>query len=91
MLLGHAIFPGDRFTYKISLAKRRAEIEAALSEFPNAGKEEFFSPVIVGCVSYRFAYQRGRHVTQFIVELGKKDPANPNVVLSFKRSDGMFR
>jgi hypothetical protein len=87
-LLGHAIFPGDIFTYKISLAKRRAEIENALSEFQNGGKEEFFSPVIVGCVSYRFAYQRGRHVTQFIVELSKKDPANPNVVVSFKMSDG---
>ena len=59
-----------------------------MSEFANAEKNDVFAPEIVGCVSYRFAYQSGRHVTQFIVDLRKKNPANPKVPLIFKMSDG---
>jgi len=60
-LEGNTIFPGDTFTYdKWPLAKKTSEIEY-----------DVFAPEIIGCVSYRFSYERGRHVTQFIVDLRK--------------------
>jgi hypothetical protein len=63
-LFGSTILPGDTFTYVINLPKKRAEIETAFSEFSNHEKKknDWFAPQIVGCASYRFSYQSGRHV-----------------------------
>jgi hypothetical protein len=83
-LIGQTIFPGDTFTQIMFLPKRRAEIEDAFSEFQNNPKNEYFTPEIVGCVSYRFAYQNGRHVTQFIGDVRRKE----NPIISFKTSEG---
>jgi hypothetical protein len=67
-LFGSTIFPGDTFPYVTSLPKKRSDIETAFSEFSNmeGKKNDWFSPEIIGCVSYRFPYQNGRHITQFV-------------------------
>ncbi len=87
-LLGHAIFPGRDFTYKISMVQRRSEIENALANFSSKEKNDWFAPQIIGCASYRFAFENGRHVTQFVVGLRKRNRSNPNAPLNFKMSDG---
>ena len=62
-VLGHAIFPKDKFTYSINLGKRKLEIER-LRQIGHKKKRKWFGPVIVGCVRViGFRMRRGRHVT----------------------------
>ena len=87
-VFGHAIFPNRDFTYVINLGKKKDNVENALKDFPRKEKNDWFAPLIVGCATYRFAFEKGRHMTQFIVELGKINHENPKVHTSFKMSDG---
>jgi hypothetical protein len=90
-LMGHTIFPHDSFTYVMNIGIRRTEIDAALNELYHNNRktnDDWFAPEIVGCVSYRFPYQSGRHVTQFVLDLRKNYPPRPNTPLTFKMSDG---
>jgi hypothetical protein len=78
-LTGHAVFPGQEFTYSVNLGILRARFENIFRGYPDIGEQrvEIFTPVVVGCVSYRFAFQPGRHVTEFIADLRRIDPPTP--------------
>jgi hypothetical protein len=86
-VLGHTIFPNDQFPYRVNLGKRRDQIREALRNFGEKNND-WFAPAVVGCVSYRFAFQPGRHTTEFYADLRKVDRDNPKVPLTFKMSDG---
>lgn len=83
-IMGHTIFPDDTFTYRIEMGMPKAKFENVFADH----KVEFFTPVIVGCVSYLFPFEAGRHLTEFIVDLRKKDPANQNAPGPFRWAEG---
>lgn len=89
-VLGHTIFKDREFTSLINIGKRKSDVENSLDGFAGVekGKNDWFTPVIVGCVSYRFPFQKGRHITEFLADLRKINQANPRVPLAFKMSDG---
>jgi hypothetical protein len=85
-VLGHTIFKDRDFTYLINLPMPKERVRNAFDNFPDIekGSNDWFSPSVVGCVSYRFPFERGRHVTEFIAEIRKNNPENPKVPLSFQ-------
>jgi hypothetical protein len=88
-LLGHSIFPGDAFTYRINLGMPKTQFD---KPFANTAALDFFTPTLVGCVSYLFPSRiTTTHVTEFVADLRKSNPSNPKAPLAFKWADGMVR
>jgi hypothetical protein len=74
---GDIIFPNDEITYGINLPITRAAIDQARNEIAEAHNipvDNFISPSVVGCVSYRFAFDGSLHKSGFIAGLSRLDP-----------------
>lgn len=47
-----------------------------------------YLPTLVGVVDYKFTFAEGHHQTGFILDLRKRDVANPNIALHFDIQEG---
>lgn len=80
--LRYMLFPNENFIQNFSLSISRADIDRSQAEFAETYKDmppsNFISPVLVGCVSYRFAFDGSIHKTGFIADILRLDPQHPN-------------
>ena len=64
------LFPEEDATESKSLQMCKSDIEAALRSLPpNLASSKIISPIIYGCVNYRFSFSSDIHQTRFIYEL----------------------
>lgn len=91
--LGVTLFPGETQTHARNLPISRVSIEEFRRNMiaDNGWPEDMpmaFLPTLVGCVDYKFTFAEGHHQTGFILELRKRDVANPNLALNFDVQEG---
>jgi hypothetical protein len=61
------LFPGDKLSNQIAVTINKADIEVIKNATPN-----FFSPVIMVFVEYKFTFEPGSHLTYVTFDLLKK-------------------
>lgn len=89
------IFPGGAITRSISLPIPQSEIDAAAAALPVEAAEvmktfgivgKAITPVLVGCIHYRFAFADGWHLSRFACHLtaatGLIDTSHPIIDIS---------
>jgi hypothetical protein len=74
------LFPNDDGVQNLGLSVPKADIDVStLPTEPRAG-HRYFSPVLVGCVDYRFSFDSAHHQTMFAYEIARRLPNEPTHV-----------
>jgi hypothetical protein len=82
----HTLFPGQIIPYDVGLMIACDEIKTSMQ--PAQEEATVFWPSIVGCVSYEFAFQKGRHLTEFRLHVRRRNLVAPNLPLGFETKGG---
>ena len=80
---GYILFPGEEFTYETTFPISREQIEKFKTEMiksfgGNRESLKFITPSVVGCVVYRFSFDKSVHKTGFIAQIFQINPLYPN-------------
>lgn len=89
-MLGHKIFPTDRFRMRVSIPIERAAIEAAAERLGVPALTMISLPSMVCCVVYNSAFSTERYATEIIAHFGKRVPENPKLLEPFETADGEY-
>jgi hypothetical protein len=88
--MGWTIFPASAPRYlDITMSIGAGDFEKsrlAWKEKYPAVNHTTVTPIIVGCITYRFIGEQ--HQTGFMLELSRTDPANPRITLVLDRAQG---
>lgn len=88
--LGHKIFPTDTFIFGITTTIPKNDIDAFGKRFGQEESDKLWPPTIVGCVVYNSPFNSTNHVTEFMVQFGKRDHENPKIFLAFDIAAGQY-
>lgn len=89
---GLTLFPGVTPHYRdISMSISAADLEKSRVAFKEKFPEETFvaiTPIIVGCISYRFIDGAETHQSGFILQLHRTDSGHPGIIFVLDRAQG---
>jgi len=89
LIFGSMLFPMEEGTILNSLPISRSDIKKSFMEMAETYEQpfdQFISPVLFCCVSYRSTLDGLVHKTAIIANLHRLDPANPNMSFAIDTS-----
>jgi hypothetical protein len=86
-IFGARIFPGQPIELNQTVWLARASIEKEAEEL-GLPKNNFIFPAFVGCVVYRSPVDDENHTTEFVVQLGRRDPHHAHGLLAIEVREG---